>query len=217
MDTPASVTLHETGWTRLAPFAGIVFAILLVAGFVSAGESPDYTDAKGWEAYFSDSGNRTQRILASYLLVIAGFAFLWFVTGLVNRLRAVMGDDRGYSTAMLASGLVSVVFQLAAATTMLSVPASITFGSAPVPTADLAIQLEQLGIGLLLVPGLLSAALFVALTLVAALRTGILPNWLAWFGFVVAGLLLLGPLFLPAIFLPLWALILSIVWLTRAR
>jgi hypothetical protein len=49
-------------------------------------------------------------------------------------------------------------------------------------------------------------------TSVAALRTGILPRWFAWLGFVCAVVLLFAVVFLPMIALPIWLLCASLVF-----
>jgi hypothetical protein len=46
---------------------------------------------------------------------------------------------------------------------------------------------------------------------VVIMRTGILPKWLAWLGFVAAIVLLFAVVFLPMVALPIWVLATSIV------
>ena len=43
------------------------------------------------------------------------------------------------------------------------------------------------------------------------MRTGILPKWLGWLGFVAAVVLLFGVVFIPMIALPIWLLAASVV------
>jgi hypothetical protein len=42
-------------------------------------------------------------------------------------------------------------------------------------------------------------------------RTGVLPRWLAWLGFICGVVLLFGVIFLPMIALPVWLIAMSIV------
>jgi len=46
---------------------------------------------------------------------------------------------------------------------------------------------------------------------VVIMRTGVLPRWLAWLGFVCGVVLLFGVVFLPVIALPIWLIAASIV------
>jgi hypothetical protein len=202
-------------WERLGAMAGILFAVLLVVGFVLRTNSPNYSDSQAWSGFYHDRGHRTQQIIGGYLLALAAFAFLWFQTEVVRRLRVRTAERGILPLLVFGSGLLFVALLLVAATAMISVPAGTTFGSAPVPSADFGIQFEQLGFGLLLFAGMLAAALFVALASVAGMRTGVLPRWLGWVGVVIGIVLLLGPVFFPAILLVLWAVTAGIVLLVR--
>lgn len=62
-------------------------AIVLLFVAVSVATSPALDDpGSEWTAYFEDSGNRTQQIVSSSLLVLAAFAFLVFFWALCERL-----------------------------------------------------------------------------------------------------------------------------------
>ncbi len=203
-----------SAWSRLAPWAGIAFAILFVAGFFIHGETPDNDDAAEWQAYWDDSDNRTQAIIGAYLMILGLFAFLWFSRDLLARvgehplLRSI---GQGASTLMVGTMLIAVIIGT-------TIAGSVEFGDATVPeSADLAIQLDQLAIGLLLLPGCLSGAVFIGVVSELARRSNALPTWLVWAGYVVAVLQLVSFLFVPLALIPLWALVTAIVLLLRAR
>ncbi len=210
-------SIGQSSWERWFPLGGILFAVLLIAGFFVAGSTPDNAKPQEWTTFYADSGNRMQQVIGAYLLVIATFAFLWFMTGIIQRMRAFDSGEVSYRTLLAgASGLLTVLFLFAFAIIQVSVSASVSFGSAPVPSPDFGIQFEQLAYGLMLIPGLLCAALFITLTSVSALSSGMYGRWLAWLGIVFAVLLLLGPAFFPMLLFPLWALIAGVVLLVRS-
>lgn len=205
-------------WTRLAPWAGIVFAVLFVAGFLIHGVTPDNDDTAKWQSYWDDSGNRTQAIVGMYLMVASVFAFLWFSRSLLVRLAS---QDEGSQPLASIAQAASTLFAgavLVAVVTATSIAGSVEFGDAPVPeSADLSIQLDQLAFGILLIPGCLSAAVFIAIGSELARRTGALPKWLVWAGYVAAVVLLASFLFIPLVLIPIWALVTSVVLLLRDR
>jgi hypothetical protein len=205
-----------SGWTRWAPLGGIIFGVLFVAGFFVRGVTPDYEDIAEWEAFYTDSGNRMQHIISGYMMVVAALALLWFITGLVSRLRSDSAELGGLRLGVLTSGIVFVTVLLAGAVALTSVAGSVSFGGAEAPGADLAIQFEQLGFATILLPGMLAGALFVALSGVAGRGSGLFPSWLTWMSVVVAVLLLLSPLFLPSMLMFIWAIVTGVVLLRRA-
>jgi hypothetical protein len=207
------LTEARVGWNRWAPVGGILFAVLLIAGIIVRGTTPDYDRPDEWIPYFQDSGNRTQQIIGGYLVILSALAFLVFATALYGRMRAAEGERSRLPMLTFGSGMVFVALLLAAATVFTSVAGSVSFGDAPVPSADIAIQIEQLGFGLLLLAAMPAAIIFVVSASLSALGTRMLPTWLAWAGIVVAVLLIFSPLFLPAVLLPLWALAVGIILL----
>jgi hypothetical protein len=108
------------------------------------------------------------------------------------------------------SAIVFVSLLLVGALAIASVPASIAFGDAPLPGADFARQLTQLGMGAILAPGALAAAVFIAATSKVGAAAGILPRTVAVLGYVAAVLLLFGAFFLPLLALPIWTIVVGI-------
>lgn len=201
---------------RNTGIAGLVFFVLFVLGWLAGGGTPDY-DApdEEWVAWFSDSDNTRAAVAAMFALAIAAIAFIPFLTGVVRRIRRTAADVEGLPTIALASGIVFTVATLIAAVAVNQVAAAVEFGGGggdyPLPGADVLRQSEQLGFGIGLLGGGLSAALFVAAISWSARGTGILPSWLANAGLGVAVLLLFSVFFVPLALLALWVLAVSIV------
>ena len=74
-----------------------------------------------------------------------------------------------------------------------------------------------LGFGTLLIVGGLAAAAMIAAISVHWMRTKEMPTWVPWLGYVCALVLLFAIVFLPMAALPLWAVVVGIVMLTRGE
>lgn len=200
----------ESGLTRWGgPVAGLLFALLLVGGVLLMNTSTPADDDPDDEfvEFYGDSGNRVEQICAAYMLAGAGLAFLWFLNHLRQRLTMAAGSD-WLGGLMTGSGVVFVALLYAAATAWVIISGSMEFGSTEIEQIDPSLMriLPQLGFGLLLIFGAISAAMCVAAASWAILRSGALPSWLGWLGVLVAIVLLFAVVFLPLIALPIWVL-----------
>ena len=196
----------DTRWGRPGAIAAIVFAVLFTLGVMmpalpGAGES----EARVLE-FYEDSGNRLTVIIASYLIGLAGLAFLVFLASLYRGLRAAEGDGGNLAHVALAGGGVFVAMMFNGASAWSNVPGGIEFGNEAVPGYEIPIWFTQLGYGHLLLYGMLSAIAVVVSTSLIAMRTSVLPRWHAITGFVCAFILLFGVMFLPTLALPVWAI-----------
>lgn len=200
---------------RTAGISGILFAILFTLGLILTGGLPsDVSDQKAIE-YYADSGNRAEAIIGGYCIILSMLCFLPFLLHMRERL---MGSPRGASFApiVFVSGLLFAAMSMAGAVAFAWLPAGVEFGSAPAPqNADLARLAPQLGFGLLLVAGGLSAAVTFGAAAIGAIRGRLLAGWLAWSGLVVAILQVLGFAFIPLMLVPLWVLVASVVLIIR--
>jgi len=62
-----------------------------------------------------------------------------------------------------------------------------------------------------------AALVLVLTTSIISLRTGVLPQWLAWLGILAAIVLLFAVIFLPMVALLIWVLAVAGVLLTRTE
>jgi hypothetical protein len=190
---------------------GIVSVVLFVAGFITFPTPDNDKHTAEWIRWWTDSGHRAGALIGAYLMVLGLLAFIWFASSLRDRLGEGSGLMLTFGSIFAAVALVSVVVRT-------SVAGARQFGDVPVPTTgDFARQFDQIGMGLLLVAGALSAGLFVVLASYLASRTGVLPGWLCVAGYVVGALQLAAALFFPFALFFLWVLIASIVLVSRSR
>lgn len=205
--------MDTSRWGRFGAVSGIVFAVLFVLGVMltnlpSGGESEETV-----MEFYADSGNRVMVMVAVYLLILAGIAFLCFVSSLHRGLRQAEGDSGSLATVALGGGIVFVAMLYATGSAWGNVAAGIEFGGETQPGYEIPIWFTQLGYGDLLLHGMFAAIATIVPTSVLTLRTGVFPRWLAWTGFVCAFLLLFGVVFIPMIALPIWAIATSVAML----
>lgn len=193
---------------------GIAFVVLFVAGFLIF-TTPNTTSHRAsnvakWDTWWTVSSHRTAAITGAYLMVLGALAFVWFASSLQHRLR-----DRSDGTMMVGFAWLFAALSLTSALIRAAIPGGWVFGRLTIPGGGLPAQLDNIGMGLLLVAGALSAGAFVASACHAARRSVVFPGWLAAAGYVVAVLQIAGPLFFPFALFPLWVLLASIVLLMR--
>jgi hypothetical protein len=195
---------------RWGPWAGIVFAVLFVVG-LSMNNLPSSDDSVAKiTSYYNDSGDRAQIIIAAYLLFLAGLFFLWFLASLRERLLEVEGAPGRLTSIAVGGGIVFVPLLMVAAACFASVAGDVSFGGEDFVSVDGARFLPELGYPILLIGGAFAAIAMIDAASILIVRTGILPVWIGYFGFVAAVLLLAGVVYIPMVLLALWVLAVSI-------
>jgi hypothetical protein len=191
---------------RAAAVAGILFSVLTIVSLVlirltipaTPQEKGDWL-AEGWDTVS----------LALNLLPFAGIAFLWFIGVIRDRLGA--HEDRFFATVFLGSGLLflAMLFSTAAmAGGILRI-----YGAAPGAQMDA----DVYAYGRAVMEEIMSvytnkmAGVFMITTSTLALRTGIVPRWMAYLGLALAVVLLLSLAYFAwaILVLPLWVLLIS--------
>ncbi len=200
---------------RTAAVAGILFAILFALGLMMTGGLPsDVSDQKVID-YYADSGNRVQAIIGGYCIVLSMLCVLPFLLHLREKLVSAP-RSAPFAPIVFLSGLLFAAMGMAAAMGFAWLPGGVTFGNAPdLQNADLARLGPQLGFGLLMIAGGLSAAAAFGAAAIGAVRGHVGPAWLAWSGLIVAILQVVDFTFIPLLLLALWVLVSSIVLLLR--
>lgn len=187
---------------------GIAFVVLFVVGFLMFNTPNDNASQAKWDAWWTSSSHRTTAIIATYLMVLGTMAFVGFMWNLGQRFRARAGAPTTF-------GALFVTLALVAALIRASIPGGKQFGSMAVPTGGWAAQFDNIGQGLLLVAGAISAGAFLVTASYWARRYGVLPGWLTVSGYVIGVLQLAAALFFPFVLFPIWVLVTAIVLMTR--
>ena len=188
---------------RVAAAAGILFSVLLLTVFWLMRRSvpADPLEPGAW--LHSGTGNVA---LALNLVPFAGVAFLWFVGFLRDRLGA--REDQFFATIFLGSAVLMLAMLFAAAAVIGAV--ILAFHAAP----GVLINSATFHFGRGLAYGMVN----IYLVKTIALYTGLTPRWLAYGGYAVAAVLLIGSYYIDwsLVVFPFWVLLVSIaIWLKK--
>jgi hypothetical protein len=188
----------------LAPLTGALFVVLTVVSFILGGEPPDADDrVREIVDYWAD--NDAVNMIGAVIESLAAVSLLFFAATLRRALRR---DEDG-------AGILSVVAMgggiVAAAG--IGVDASIRFAA-----ADLAEDVDPVVIQTLnamwsdfFFPMVIGFAALILAVGLSALRTRIIPPWLAWIGIVLVVALFSPAGFFAFLASALWILVVSIL------
>src|SRR3954468_15441496 len=213
MITAADDTLVHAGLKtpKAAAVAGIVFSLLMFAIFALLRPSipDDPLESGAWLV-----SNTRAIAVALNLVPFAGVAFLWSVGVLRDRLDRQ--EDRFFATVFLGSALLflSMLFVAAAATGGGMMGASV---SEPHEISSTTFRFARAASYIIVnVYATKMAAVFMVTTSTLVIYTAIAPRWIAFVGYALALLLLLGSYHIVFSFaiLPAWMFLISVHILT---
>jgi hypothetical protein len=189
---------------RAAAFAGIAFAVLLGTSIILLRLSlPSQPSASAGVTAAQSGAVR----LALNLVPYAGIAFLWFIGVVRDRIGEF--EDRFFATVFLGSGLIFLATLFSAS----AVAGALVAGAAAGPIgSDVWSITRATTFTVLDVYATKMAGVFMVSTATIALRTRILPRWLAVFGLCIALVLVIlgGRIRWTDIAFPAWVLLVSI-------
>jgi hypothetical protein len=212
--TTAGVDPRDRDIERWALLGGVVFPILYVIGTILLlGGSPDSGSLK-FATYFADAGHRDRVHFGWIISGLSLFALIFFVAALRDLIRRADGDG-------FLAGLASLGGGIYIAVSLASV--GLVHG---IRTMSDDTYRHQVFYGVLHAGDDASyvmhatgtagmAAMILAISLFA-LRTGVLPRWLAWVGFFAAICALASIIFFTTLFWLLWLLVVAVLLFVRA-
>ena len=197
--------------SRIAPLTGAIFVVVLIIGFVVAGEAPDAERGNARELVEHYTDNKDSVMIGSALSVWAAAALAFF-GGYLRTILRDRGQDPGFLPSMAMAGAVIIAIGGA-------IDATITFTMAE--TAD------DVGAGSILTlsalyendffPVALGTFVFLLSTGLSVVRgAGVLPKWLGWAAIVLAITALTPIGFVGFMGLGLFTLIASVLLTVRA-
>jgi hypothetical protein len=211
--------MSDSRWDRWGPIAGIAFVVLMLVGIsLALSDLPSGDDPiSKFNSFYNDKGDRAKLIIGSYLMVLAGVFFFWFLASLRVKLLGAEGAPGRLTSIAFGGGLSFVTLLMTSAATLMTIEADISFGDEKFVSPDAARYLPELAYPILLIAGAFAAIAMIDAASILIVRTGVLPTWIGWFGFVAAIALLFGFLFLPLVALLLWVLFVSAAMLRAPR
>jgi hypothetical protein len=199
-------------WERWSALLGVLFVALFVLGMAIVGNVTD-TPAKV-EAWYADTGHQTRAVAAFFLVVGSGLAFLSFLGTLRDMLVRAETGPGTLSALVFGPGLVFVAL-VDAGFAGLAAPAVVAHDEDFKLDPNTANMFQDAG-WLLIVAGVMTAAITVLSASMAALRTAVLPAWLGWSGLIVGVLMLFAFFWVPILIFLAWVLTVSLVLVVAA-
>jgi len=200
---------------RSAAIAGIVFSLLLGFALVLVRLSvpPDLAQSGGW---VTDPAKRGWVGLGVNLVPFAGIAFLWFIG--VIRDQIGRHEDRFFATVLLGSGLLFVAMLFVSAAVVGGMMQEVSSRGATLSGSDAWAIDARITRLLLSIYAMRMAGVFMIAVSTIALRTQVMPRWIAFSGYACAVVLLVSVGLTPWVQLlfPLWVLVLSVEILRRS-
>jgi len=198
------------GHGRIAPLTGIAFVVLVIVGFILAGEPPDakQDNARELVEHFTD---KKDEAIFGAALAMAGSALFVFFGAFLRSLLIDSGDRSFFPTVVFAG---TVIFA-----TGVAIDSTITFTLAE--TADDISPDSVVTLGALwendFMPFALGGLLFLsALGLSTVRHGGVLPKWLGWVLIVLAVTAVTPIGYVAIIGMALLVIIISVMLVLRA-
>ncbi len=199
---------------RAAAIAGLVFSLLMIVSIAIIRLAfPGVPDAEHLDA----PGHAQAIALALHLVPFAGVAFLWFLGVLRNRIGAA--EDQFLATVFLGSGLLFVASLFASAAVAGAIVGSEKARAILPVRSEVYYFAWQMGHSFLNIFGFKMAGVFIISTSTIAVRTAILPRWIAFSGYAcgLALLLIISNWMWIAMLFPLWTTLVSVYVLVAKR
>jgi hypothetical protein len=208
MPENATLTRANLKTPKAAAVAGIAFSLLMIAIFwlVRSSIPPDPLEPGAWLA----ADTKTVAV-ALQLVPIAGVAFLWFIGVLRDRLGEQ--EDLFFATVFFGSALLflAMLFAAAALVGAVTLVASSAEPNELVKSATFRFARAAAYI-VINVYAIKMAAVFMISSSTVVIYTAIAPRWIAFVGYLLALILLIGSYYISwsFAFLPIWVLLISI-------
>ena len=202
------LTNAELKTPKAAAIAGIAFSLLLATIFwlLRSSLPADPLELGAW----LDTDTKAIAI-ALNLVPFAGVAFLWFIGVLRDRLG--QAEDRFFATVFFGSALLFLAMLFAAAAVIGAVMLVASVSEPHELTSSATFRFARAASYIIVnVYAIKMAAVFMISTSTVVIRTGIVPRWIAFLGFFLALVLLIGSFFISWCFavLPIWVLLISV-------
>jgi len=192
---------------KSAAVAGIVFSLLMftIFGLLRRSIPTDPLESGAWLA-----ADRKTIALALNLIPFAGVAFLWFIGVLRDRLG--QQEDRFFATVFFGSALLFLVMLFAAAAV---IGAVMLLASTAEPNELISSTIFHYARAAAYIVNNVyatkMAAVFMISTSTVVIYTSIAPRWIAYIGYLLALVLLIGSYYIgwSFVILPTWVFLIS--------
>lgn len=200
---------------RWEALAGLLFAVVFVAGVVAS--SPPNTNAPDakWIADYSGHSNQVGHLSSGIALVVCGVALMIFITGLWRRIAARTPGGAPSPLPVIAAGAAAALFA-AGGLIMGWISGTELGGQYPLPNADLLRQSNELGFLMVGIGAMATLAVAVVGIAIQAYTAGLFGSKLRVASIVVGVLLLAGEAFVPIIIFVVWVVVVAVYLLRQS-
>ena len=206
-DPTVHVSNRRLRTPRAAAFAGILFAVLMVASYtmVQISIPAETADTSDWLE--EGAGTIT---FALGLLPFAGIAFLWFIGVIRDRIGLL--EDQFFSTLFFGSGLLYLAMTFASAAVAGGIMAVYSFNPEVLLTSGLYTFARAIIFKFSNIFAIRMAGMFMIVLGTIWWRTEVMPRWVAQLTYAVALVELIGIQFYPWVTLvfPIWVFVISV-------
>jgi hypothetical protein len=209
-----------TGLARLAPLTGVLAILLGILGevlFQTWGDEPA-SDAPAAELAAWMNGKEDAIFCSTWVWLLAGLAFLWFLGSLRSVLRRVEGAQGRVSAIATGGGIVAVAMFFGSFSGLMAGSTAVMVDDRVVSPA-LAESLYVYGYNGFFLLIELAAGVVVLATAIVTLRGTGLPKWYGWLGLLYGIWLLILPIgWIGFIGFPIWILLTTgLVWMAESK
>lgn len=202
---------------RWAPLTGVGFVVFFLASVVVSSPPADSAPAARWVANYTGHGHQLSHEVTGVLLVLAALSLMSFLVMFWSRIGAARERARHSAVPLVAAGVSAA--SIAAGGVLMASGSTVTQGFAKsdlTGTATVLRFVNDAGFTMVAVPGMLAAALAVAMLSVQARRAGLFGPKLTGFGVVVAVILLASLAFVPIVALMAWLVVTAVILIRRS-
>ncbi len=208
MPENVALTHAQLKTPKAAAIAGIAFSLLLLSilWLLRTSVPADPLEPGAWLA----TDTRAVAI-ALNLVPFAGVAFLWFIGVLRDRLGEL--EDRFFATVFFGSALLFLAMLFVAAGTIGAIVLVASISTPQELMNSASFRLARAASYIVAnVYAIKMAAVFMISTSTVVIRTGIAPRWIAFLGFLLAIILLIGSFYMSwsIAVLPFWVCLISV-------
>lgn len=204
-------------WERWGPLAGVLAVACWIVAFIVGTSSPDSNSSDAKISAFYTSHSHQVRDMAVFFIIVAGVLFfLGFLAALRGRLIDAEGSPGRLTALAFGAGIASAALLVVA----VIVGSSFAFTANDTDKFQLDPNTYRLVNDLTysgLVAAVMVGAVLVWATSAIALRSGLLPRWLAWLSILAGILQLLAIFFIPLFIFLGWILFTSLSLFLRAH
>jgi len=196
---------------RYWPLIGLGFGACQVVGLFMDDQPPTDGPAKDLATFYA-ARFHPELIAAGFLVAAAGIFLALFASLIRERLGS---REPGLVAIAYAAGLLYAAMLVVGAAVASTIPVARAVNDVPPPSPDVARYVVSSAYTMIVWVATLPAAVFIVSTSLAALRTRLVPAWVAWAGFAFA---VLNAAFItvgPIGWMLLWTLIFCVAWVRR--